>query len=106
MSLFLSWVVGSLHSTLYVLVFCSKMWALLVYSSWSMMTMAIPLSIVRTTLVLSFLSCVRALHWEGLRLQWLLCCCCSCFSILLTSDLNSSASWAGNLEDACSVAVM
>ena len=56
--------------------------------------------------MLSILSSVRALHWEGFRLQWLLCCCCSCLSSLLTSDLNSSASWAGNLEDACSVAVM
>ena len=55
MSLFLSWVVGSLDSTLYVLVCCSKVWALLVYSSWSMMTMATPLYAVMTTLVLSFL---------------------------------------------------
>ena len=42
MSLFLRWVVGSLVSTLYVLVSCSNAWALLVYSSWSMMTMATP----------------------------------------------------------------
>ena len=71
-----------------------------------MMTMANSLSAVRTTLVLSILSSVRALHWEGFRLQGLLCCCCSCLSSLLTSDLNSSASWAGKLEDACSVAVI
>ena len=69
------------------------------------MTMATALSVVRTTLELSCLSCVRALHWEGLRLHWLLWWCC-CLRILLTSDLNSSASYAGSLEDACSVAVM
>ena len=55
--------------------------------------------------MLSILSSVRALHWEGFRLQWLLCCC-SCLSSLLTSDLNSSASWAGNLEDVCYLAAM
>ena len=71
-----------------------------------MMTMATPLSAVRTTLVLPSLSCVRALHCAGLRLQWLLCCCSCCFSSLLTSDLNSSASCVGSLEDACSVAMM
>ena len=71
-----------------------------------MMTMATPLSALRTNLVLSFLSCVRALHCEGLRLHCLVCCCCSCFSILLTFDLTSSASWVGSLEDACSIAVM
>ena len=89
-----------------MLVSCSRVRALLVESSWSMMTMATPLSAVRTTLELSCFSCVRALCWEGLRLHWLLCCCCCCLRILLTSDLNSSASWAGSLEDACSVAVM
>ena len=68
-----------------------------------MMTMATPLSTVRTTLVLSFLTSVRALHWEGLRLHFLLCCC---LSSLLTSDLSSSASWVGNLLAACSVEVM
>ena len=36
----------------------------------------------------------------------LLCCCCSCLSILLTSDLSSSASWVGNLVAAYSVEVM
>ena len=56
--------------------------------------------------MLSFLSSVRALHWEGFRLHWLLCCCWSCLRSLLMSDLNSSASWAGNLVAACSVAVM
>ena len=71
-----------------------------------MMTMATPLSAVRTTLELSCLSSVRALHLEGLRLHYLLCCCCSCLSILLTSDLSSSVSWVGNLEAACSVEVM
>ena len=71
-----------------------------------MMTMATPLSAVRTTLELSCLSSVRDLHWEGLRLHCLLCCCCSCLSILLTSDLSSSASWDGNLLAACSVEVM
>ena len=71
-----------------------------------MMTMATPLSAVRTTLVLSCLSCVRALHCDGLRLQCLLCCCCCCFRSLFTSDLNSSASWVGSLDDASSVAMM
>ena len=72
-----------------------------------MMTMATPSSAVRTTLELPCLSCVRVLHWEGLRLHWLLCCCCCCcLRILLTSDLNSSASCAGSQEDACSVVVM
>ena len=71
-----------------------------------MMTMATPLSAARTTLELSFLSSVRALHWEGLRLHCLLCCCCRCLSILLTSDLSSSASWVGSLVAACSVEVM
>ena len=70
-----------------------------------MMTMATPLSTVRATLVLSFLSSVRALCWGGLRLHCLVCCC-SCFRILLMSDLSSSTSWVGSLEDACSVAVM
>ena len=88
-----------------MLVSCSRVKALLVQSSWSMMTMATPLSAVRTTLELSCFSCVRALHWEGLRLHWLLWCCC-CLRILLTSGLNSSASWAGSLEDACFMAVM
>ena len=36
----------------------------------------------------------------------LLCCSCSCLSILLMSDLSSSASWVGNLLAACSVEVM
>ena len=72
-----------------------------------MMTMATPLSTVSTTLELSCLSCVRALHCVGFRLHLLLhwdCCCC--LSSLLMSDLNSSASWAGSLEDACSTAGM
>ena len=43
---------------------------------------------------------------RGLRLHCLLCCCYSCLSILLTSDLSSSASWDGNLLAACSVEVM
>ena len=71
-----------------------------------MMTMATPLSAVRTTLELSCLSSVRALHWEGLRLHCLLCCCCSCLSILLTSDLSFYASWDGNLLAASPVEVM
>ena len=71
-----------------------------------MMTMATPLSTVRTTLVLSFLSSVKALCSGGLRLHCLVCCCCSCFNILLMSDLSLSASWVGSLEDACSVGVM
>ena len=44
---------GILGEHFYVLVSWSNAWALLVWSSWSMMTMAIPLSTVRTTLVLS-----------------------------------------------------
>ena len=71
-----------------------------------MMTMATPLSAVRTTLELSCFSSVRALHWEGLRLHCLLYCCCNCLRILLTCDLSSSASWDGNLLAACSVEVM
>ena len=70
-----------------------------------MMTMATPLSAVRTTLELSFPSSVRALHWEGLRLHCL-SCCYNCLNILLTSDLSSSASWVGNLLAVCSVEVM
>ena len=71
-----------------------------------MMTMATPLSAVRTTLEMSCLSSVRVLHWEELRLHCLLCCCCNCLRILLTSDLSSSASWDDNLLAACSVEVM
>ena len=89
-----------------MLVSCSSVCALLLQSCWSMMTMATPLSTVSITLLLSFLSSVRALHCAGLRLQWLLCCCCCSFNSQLTSDLNSSASCVGSLEDACSVAVI
>ena len=71
-----------------------------------MMTMATPLSAVRTTLELSCLSCVRALCCMGLRLHLLLHCVCGYLSSLLTSDLNSLAFWCRSLEDACSTAVV
>ena len=47
--------------------------ALLVYSCLSITTIATPLSAVRMTLVLSYLSWVRALHCAGLRLQLVWC---------------------------------
>ena len=78
--------------------------ALLVYSPLSITNIATPLSAVRMTLVLSCLSWVRALYCAGLRLHWVWCWCC--FRSLLTSDLNSSASWVFNLAAATSVAVM
>ena len=78
--------------------------ALLVYSCLSITTLATPLSAVRMTLVLSCFSWVRALHCAGLRLQWVDCWCC--LSSLLTSALNSSASWVFSLAAATSVPVM
>ena len=71
-----------------------------------MMTMATPLSAVRTTLELSCLSCVSSQHCVGFRLHWLLHCVCGCLSNLFTSDLNSLTSWAGSLEAACSTVVI
>ena len=47
-----------------------------------MMTMATPLSAVSTTLDVSCLSCVSALHCIGLRLLWLFCCMLCCLSRL------------------------
>ena len=71
-----------------------------------MMTMATPLSAVRTTLEVSCFSCVRALHCMGLTLHWFLHWVWDSLSNLLTSDLSSSVSWAGSLEEACSTAVV
>ena len=64
-SLFFRLLVGSLLSILYVLVSCSRELALLLYSCWSMMTMAIPSSAVSTTLGVSCLSLCEcpALFW-------------------------------------------
>ena len=71
-----------------------------------MMTMATPLSAVRSILEVSCLSWVRALCCMGFRLQWFVHWYWDCLSNLLTSDVSSSASWAGSLEEACSMAVM
>ena len=76
-------------------------WCSLVYT---MMTMAIPLSTVSTTLDVSCLSCVKALHSSIVRLgfvwvHWF-------FSSQLVSDLNSSASLVGSWEQVSSIAVM
>ena len=51
------------------------------------MTMATPLSAVSTTLDVSCLSSVSALHCIGLRLLWLLHRLCCCLSRKLSSDL-------------------
>ena len=71
-----------------------------------MMTMATPLSAVRTTLEFVLFKFCKGFALGGLRLHCLLCCCCNCLRILLTSDLSSSASWDGSLLAACSVEVM
>ena len=68
------------------------------------MTMATPLSTVRTTLLLSCLSWVRALHCAGVEVAVFVVLLL--FESLFTSDLNSSASWLGTLDAASSVAVM
>ena len=105
-SLFLRLLVVSFLSALYVLVSCSSVLVLLVQSSLSMMTISTPMSAVRTTLDVSCFSCVRALHCVGLMLHLVLCWVCCCLSNLLTSDLNSSATWDGSFEEVCSTAVM
>ena len=71
-----------------------------------MITMATPLSAVSTTLDVSCLSCVSALHCIGLMLLWLLHWLCCCLSRQLTSDPSYSASLNGSLEEASSIAVM
>ena len=70
------------------------------------MTMATPSWTMSTTLDVSCFSCVRALHCMGLRLHSFLYWVWCCLSRQLTSDLSSSASWAGSLEEACYTTVM